>query len=263
MGTSELRWPSVAIAVLIAGCGVGTIEGPPGSSDDDADDPPGDVDARGSGADARAERPDAPGADDDEPDARGPADAAADDEPADAAAGSPDARADARPAPIDARPPAPDAAGGIDCRNAASWPADWVAFEDAVLVLVNQHRAAGARCGTTQKPAVGPVRMDAALRQAARCHSLDMAVNGYFSHDSQDGRSPWDRIDDAGYTAGATGENIAAGQRDAAAAMQSWITSEGHCNNIMASGSNETGIGYAFQPGSPYGAYWTETFGRR
>jgi uncharacterized protein YkwD len=132
-----------------------------------------------------------------------------------------------------------------------------------VLAAVNQRRAAGATCGSTAKPAVGPVRMDPALREAARCHSLDMAVNGYFSHDSQDGRSPWDRIDDAGYTAGATGENIAAGQRDAAAAMNSWMTSEGHCNNIMAAGSNETGIGYAFRQGSPYGAYWTETFGRR
>jgi uncharacterized protein YkwD len=32
---------------------------------------------------------------------------------------------------------------------------------------------------------------------------------------------------------------------------------------FMAAGSNETGIGYAFRQGSPFGAYWTETFGRR
>jgi uncharacterized protein YkwD len=130
-------------------------------------------------------------------------------------------------------------------------------------VLINQRRAASATCGSAVKPAVGALRMDADLREAARCHSLDMAVNGYFGHDSQDGRSPWDRIDEAGYTASATGENIAAGYADAEAAVVGWMESDGHCNNIMAAGSNETGIGYGYQQGSPFGGYWTETFGRR
>jgi uncharacterized protein YkwD len=105
--------------------------------------------------------------------------------------------------------------------------------------------------------------MNDALRQAARCHSLDMAVNNYFSHTSQDGRTPWDRIDAAGYDASATGENIAAGYANADAVVAGWMTSTGHCNNIMNGGSNETGIGYAFQQGSTYGRYWTQTFGHR
>lgn len=145
----------------------------------------------------------------------------------------------------------------------STWPAAWIAFEDEVLTAINQRRAAGATCGGVAKPAVGPLVMNAELRSAARCHSLDMGVQGYFSHTSQDGRSPWDRIDAAGYTGSATAENIAAGYATVAAVVDGWMTSTGHCNNIMDGRSTETGVGYAYQAGSPYGRYWTETFGRR
>jgi uncharacterized protein YkwD len=166
-------------------------------------------------------------------------------------------------APTTPPPPPPPPPTGPDCHVASSWPAAWVTFEDQVLALINQRRAAGATCGGVPKPPVGAVVVDAALRQAARCHSLDMAVHGYFSHTSQDGSSPWDRIAVAGYTASPTGENIAAGYGTAQAVVDGWMTSTGHCNNIMNGGSNETGVGYAYQQGSPYGAYWTQTFGRR
>jgi len=163
-------------------------------------------------------------------------------------------------APTTPPPPPP---GTPDCHVAATWPADWVAFEDEVVTRINQRRAAGATCGGVAKPPVGAVVVDPALRQAARCHSLDMAVKGYFSHTSQDGSSPWDRIAAAGYTASPTGENIAAGYGTPQAVVDGWMTSTGHCNNIMNGGSNETGVGYAYQQGSPYGRYWTETFGHR
>jgi uncharacterized protein YkwD len=166
-------------------------------------------------------------------------------------AGAPDAGA------ADAAP------GALDCRNPATWPADWTAYEDQVLALINQQRAAGATCGTTVKPPVGPLVMNAELREAVRCHSLDMGTRAYFSHVTPEGVDPWQRIAQAGYTASPTGENIAAGYGTPAAAVQGWVTSEGHCNNLMAAGSNETGIGYAFVTGSPYRAYWTQAFGRR
>ncbi len=171
------------------------------------------------------------------------------------------------PHPPDASVPhdPPDAGntGGLDCTNAASWPADWVALENQVLVLVNQKRAAGATCGGVVKPPVPALVMDAKLRQAARCHSLDMARHNYFSHDSQDGRSPWTRIQDAGYTGFGNAENIAAGQDSAASVMQSWMTSTGHCNNIMTAGSNEIGIGYGLDTSSDFDRYWTQDFGKR
>ena len=63
------------------------------------------------------------------------------------------------------------------------------AFEDQVLVLVNQRRAAGATCGGVPYAPVAPLTMNAALRTAARLHSQDMAAQNYFSHTSLDGRT--------------------------------------------------------------------------
>jgi uncharacterized protein YkwD len=172
-------------------------------------------------------------------------------------AGTPDAGAPPPP------PPPPPPPSGPDCTNAATWPAEWVAFEDQVLVLVNQQRLAGATCGGVVKPPVPALVMEPKLRQAARCHSQDMAAQNYFSHDSKDGRSPWQRISNAGYTGFGNAENIAAGQQTPADVMTSWMNSTGHCNNIMTSGSNEIGVGYAFQASADYDRYWTQDFGKR
>ena len=165
---------------------------------------------------------------------------------------------DAAPPP----PPPPPPPTGPDCTNPASWPAEWVAFEDQVLVLVNQQRLAGATCGGVVKPPVPALTMSPALRQAARCHSFDMAKQNYFSHTSLDGRTPWQRIADAGYNGFGNAENIAAGQGSAAAVMQSWMTSDGHCNNIMNNTSTKMGVGYGFDASSTYDRYWTQTFGK-
>ena len=171
------------------------------------------------------------------------------------------------PSPPDAGvppPSPPDAAPstGPDCRNPASWPAEWTAFEDEVLVRINQARAAGATCGTTAFPPVGPLTMNAQLRQAARCHSLDMAVNNYFSHTGRNGSSPWDRINDAGYRWRNAAENIAAGYGTPQQAVDGWVRSQGHCENLMNGELTETGVGYGFDASSTYDRYWTETFGR-
>ena len=116
--------------------------------------------------------------------------------------------------------------------------------------LVNVERAA-AGCG--------PVHVDERLVAAATAHSADMAASNYFSHTSLDGRTPWDRMQAAGYDAG-SGENIAAGQQDAAAVMDSWMQSPGHRANILSCDSTATGLGVV--RGGSYGLYWTQVFGR-
>ena len=68
---------------------------------------------------------------------------------------------------------------------------------------------------------------------------------------------------DAGYSGFASGENIIAGTSTAEDAVNGWMDSDGHCHNIMADGPNETGIGYAFRDGSPFGHYATQLFGKR
>lgn len=138
------------------------------------------------------------------------------------------------------------------------------AFEDQVLTLVNQRRAAGALCGDTAFAPAEPLTMSPALRTAARGHSEDMAAHSYFSHVGLDGRTVDYRIRDAGYAGPSLwGENIAAGQATPASVIDSWMGSPGHCRNIMSSRFTALGVGYAFRAGSPYGHYWTQAFGGR
>lgn len=141
------------------------------------------------------------------------------------------------------------------------WDPALAALEEEMLVLVNDLRARGVDCGWSTMPPVPPLAMETTLRSAARYHSQDMADNGYFDHNSQDGRSPWDRIGQAGYAGMPVGENIAAGNGTAAATFDQWVHSAGHCRNMMSANATEIGIGVAV--GGPYGAYWTQTFGAR
>lgn len=124
------------------------------------------------------------------------------------------------------------------------------AFEDEVTELTNAHReAAGcAELGTDDR-----------LRSAARGHSQDMAANDYFSHTGLDGRSPFDRMADAGYPEPA-GENIALGYRTPADVMDGWMNSEGHRDNLLNCSHEAIGVGLVYDAdGRPY---WTQVFGR-
>ena len=155
-----------------------------------------------------------------------------------------------------------DQVGGVDCRDPSTWPSAWTQFEDQVLTLTNQHRAAGANCGATPFPAcTGALADNAMLRQAARCHSLDMATQNYFSHTGLDGSDPGDRIAATGYRAFTWGENIAAGYTTPQQVVDGWMNSEGHCHNIMNCNFVHLGVGYGFDSGSTYDHYWTQDFG--
>lgn len=144
------------------------------------------------------------------------------------------------------------------------WPSDWARFEEEVLRLVNQHRAAGATCGTTAYAPAPPLTMNSQLRTAARLHSEDMGRQGYFSHTSLDGRSFFDRMIESGWVGACPcGENIGAGYSSASAVVTGWMNSPGHCANIMGRSYQATGIGYSYVAGSRYGAYWTQNFAAR
>ncbi|UBU10752.1 CAP domain-containing protein [Nonomuraea gerenzanensis] len=127
------------------------------------------------------------------------------------------------------------------------------AEENEVVRLVNAERAKGG-CSA--------VKHDPQLRAAAFGHSADMAAKGYFSHNSQDGRSFMDRIRAAGFTGGSGwAENIAKGQRTPAAVMQSWMNSSGHKANIMNCKYNLIGVGVAKDSSGTL--YWTQDFAAR
>jgi uncharacterized protein YkwD len=148
----------------------------------------------------------------------------------------------------------------LDCTDDATWPAAWRSFEDQVLTLTNQRRAAGATCGGTPYPAVGPLSPDPLLRIAARCHSLDMAENDFFSHTGSDGSEVNDRATATGYDWSMVGENIAVGYPTPADVVAVWMSSGGHCTNIMRAGFTELGVGYLVMSPSDWTHYWTQVF---
>jgi uncharacterized protein YkwD len=125
--------------------------------------------------------------------------------------------------------------------------------EQTFLNLINQYR---------QSRGLTPLALNQSLVNAARWHSNDMATNGYFSHTDSLGRDPFRRMADFGYTANTyKGENIAAGYSTAAAVMAGWQASPGHNGNMLNPNYRTIGIGLAQRAGSPYGTYWTTTFG--
>jgi uncharacterized protein YkwD len=121
-----------------------------------------------------------------------------------------------------------------------------------VVTLLNQERA---------NENLPPLTIDMRLMDAARRHNSDMALHDFFSHTGSDGSSPFDRIADAGYPYRSAGENIAAGYRTAAAAVQAWMNSSGHRANILNSGYEHIGVGHVYESSSSYGYYWTTDFG--
>jgi uncharacterized protein YkwD len=131
-----------------------------------------------------------------------------------------------------------------------------------MLQRINAFRAAGAVCGSVAYPAAGALTWNTTLLQAARGHATDMATNNYFSHTGRDGRSPAQRVLAAGYSYGRTGENIAAGQPTVESAMAAWITSPGHCQNMMTPDFKDVAVACARNDAANYRIYWVMEMAR-
>lgn len=135
--------------------------------------------------------------------------------------------------------------------------------EQSVLDQINAVRAAPRMCGDKLMPAAAPVTWNGYLATAARGHAQDMADNGYFGHESQDGRRAQHRIEAAGYTGWLyVGENIAAGYGPNDV-LKGWLQSPSHCETLMDPVLTEVGVGHVFKPGSRFGLYWVSDFGSR
>lgn len=143
-------------------------------------------------------------------------------------------------------PPSTARAGGVQAR---------------VLALVNEARAKPRRCGNDSFASARPLRLSTTLHGVADAHAADMARYSYFSHTGRDGSHLDGRASRAGYPWRAIGENIAAGQMRADAAVQGWLNSPGHCANIMSPTYTEMGAAFAVNNRSSAGIYWVQVFG--
>ncbi|MEV6566148.1 CAP domain-containing protein [Streptomyces kronopolitis] len=151
--------------------------------------------------------------------------------------------------PASHRPAGPSSAAAPERSAAPSkTPGTGSSAESQVLSLVNQER---------DRAGCSPVTADGELSGLAQRFSDDMAGRGFFGHTDPDGDTPWDRARTAGVS-DLGGENIARGQADARAVMDSWMKSPGHRANILNCEYKTLGVGAHFGPGGPW---WTQDFG--
>jgi len=149
------------------------------------------------------------------------------------------------------------------CNDVINWDPAWASLESQVLTLVNQKRAAGATCGGTYYSPKPALTLDERLRCSSRKHSKNMGVNNFFSHTGSNGSQPWDRMTSAGYVWTYAAENIGAGYTTPASAVNGWMASPGHCQNIMSATAKHIGVGYYYAGSSTYKHYWTQNFGKQ
>jgi uncharacterized protein YkwD len=125
-------------------------------------------------------------------------------------------------------------------------------FEARVIRLTNKRRAA-AGCP--------PLRLNPALRRAARDHSTLMARAGDMSHELPGELGLVQRILRAGYTRSwrRIAENIAVGFSTPANVMRAWMASPDHRRNILDCRLREIGVGVIVDG---LELWWTQDFGR-
>jgi uncharacterized protein YkwD len=124
-------------------------------------------------------------------------------------------------------------------------------LENDLFTLVNQARSAEG---------VSALVHDEALRTVAYEFSEDMYRREFFSHTDPDGHDVTDRLDDAGISYTAAGENIAwnsGASNPVQSAHNSLMASPGHRANIVSTAFTRIGCGIA-SDGEKY--YFTQVF---
>ncbi|HTT44037.1 MAG TPA: CAP domain-containing protein [Steroidobacteraceae bacterium] len=133
-----------------------------------------------------------------------------------------------------------------------------VSLSQRALQLVNDVRARGTRCGKRDFAPVHALSLSDTLATVAFGHASDMAAHHYFEHQDLAGKSPADRVRASGYREQLVGENIAYGPKTVDEAVQGWLDSPGHCENIMDPRFAQMGLAFASGHGSQHGLYWVQ-----
>jgi len=106
-------------------------------------------------------------------------------------------------------------------------------LEAQMLELVNQERTSRG---------LEPLEADPELTEVARRHSADMFARGYFSHNTPEGKDPFDRMKESGVRFRTAGENLAIAPT-LQMAHTGLMNSPGHRANILKPGFGRLGIG--------------------
>ena len=144
--------------------------------------------------------------------------------------------------------------GGLDTINKKSYPSSHPVFKQYtrsqknkdipfsirdttinikfMLENVNNLRNAGCKCGDKNMGRTFPLKWNNDLESVAFLYAKEMYLREFFSHSSPEGHGHGERLTAYGI-ATLWGENIADGQMNGVEAFKSWLTSPGHCENMM------------------------------
>ena len=119
------------------------------------------------------------------------------------------------------------------------------AFPQVLGYAANISPSEVIRLTNTQRVAngLGALSENSTLDGAALAKGNDMLAKGYWAHFAPDGTSPWSFFLKFGYKYKYAGENLARDFPDAVSAVNAWMNSPSHKENILNPNYSEIGIG--------------------
>ena len=120
--------------------------------------------------------------------------------------------------------------------------------EQETLDLINKYR---------KQNGLGELKPLARLQQTAKLKAEDLVKNGYFSHNSETLGNPFEMLKSNNVIYDIAGENLA-GNTEPQKAVEAWINSETHKQNILEEKFNYTGI--CVIESSVYGKIFVQLF---
>ena len=127
------------------------------------------------------------------------------------------------------------------------------ALQQQFINKVNNLRSEGRKCGDNYFPAAKPLAANDLLLQTAYLHSKDMSENQFLDHVSSNGDTLVERLEKADYPWRAIAENVAHNQRSIDEVLDDWLSSPGHCSNLMSDDYRYTGVAHV-------NWYWTQVY---
>jgi len=89
---------------------------------------------------------------------------------------------------------------------------------------------------------LNPLTINTSLEKAALNKGLHMIEHDYWAHVAPDGTEPWDFFEGVGYDYRYAGENLARDFSNPSAAVDAWMASPTHRDNMLSSKFSEIGI---------------------
>ncbi|MDR3239248.1 MAG: CAP domain-containing protein [Clostridiales bacterium] len=135
----------------------------------------------------------------------------------------------------------------------SSDPDNGYAYRLSVIEFTNAER---------QRIGNAPLLMDEELMRIAQVRVEAIAQTGVFAHNIPGYGQPWDSLSAFGYQWSRCAENIAEGSATPSGAVNQWMRSSGHKENMLGTGDvsrnlTKIGVGYAK---SASGVYWLQLF---